>query len=188
MANNNNYIDNKKMFLALIEYKSKLRDAELSLEQTKKPPVPEYIGQCILLIAQNLSNKHIFTNYTFKDDMISDGVYNCLQYIDNFDPEKSENPFAYFTQIIYYAFLRKIQGEKKHLYLKYKIQDNTTSEHNNTSGDSSQVIFKNDAMDGEKMNDFIVNYEIYLNRRKKVKLTTSDLIIDIDVIDNDTED
>ena len=57
--------------------------------------------------------------------MISDGVENCLQYIDNFNPDKSKNPFAYFTQIIYFAFLRRIQKEKKYLYTKYKASENT---------------------------------------------------------------
>ena len=57
----------------------------------------------------------------FKEDMISDGIENCVQYIHNFNPEKSQNPFAYFTQIIHYAFLRRIQKEKKQLDIKTKI-------------------------------------------------------------------
>ena len=57
----------------------------------------------------------------FRDDMISDGIENCVQYIHNFDPAKSKNPFAYFTQIIHYAFLRRIQKEKKQLDIKTKI-------------------------------------------------------------------
>ncbi len=65
-----------------------------------------------------------FINYAFKDDMISDGIENCLHYIHNFNPEKSTNPFAYFTQIIYYAFIRRIQKEKKQLYIKFKSMQN----------------------------------------------------------------
>jgi len=64
-------------------------------------------------------------NYMFRDDMISDGIENCVQYIHNFDPEKSKNPFAYFTQIIHYAFLRRIQKEKKQLEIKTKIIEKT---------------------------------------------------------------
>jgi len=60
-------------------------------------------------------------NYMFKDDMICDGIENCVRYIHNFNPEKSKNPFAYFTQIIYYAFLRRISQEKKQLEIKNKI-------------------------------------------------------------------
>ena len=62
-----------------------------------------------------------FVNYMFKEDMISDGIENCVQYIHNFNPEKSKNPFAYFTQIIHYAFLRRIQREKRQLEIKNKI-------------------------------------------------------------------
>ena len=61
----------------------------------------------------------------FRDDMISDGIENCVQYIHNFDPNKSKNPFAYFTQIIHYAFLRRIQKEKKQLEIKTKIIEKT---------------------------------------------------------------
>ena len=78
----------------------------------EKPRVSNYIGECFLKIANGLSHKPNFMNYTFKDDMVSDGIENCLQYIHNFNPDKSNNPFAYFTQIIYYAFIRRIQREK----------------------------------------------------------------------------
>ena len=86
-----------------------------------RPRVTNYIGSCFLKIATHLSYKPNFVNYMFREDMICDGIENCLQYIDNFDPEKSKNPFAYFTQIIYYAFLRRIQKEKKQLEIKGKI-------------------------------------------------------------------
>ena len=82
--------------------------------------MPNYIGECFIKIATHLSYKPNFINYTFRDDMIADGIENCIQYVDNFDPAKSKNPFAYFTQIIYFAFLRRIQKEKKQLYIKYK--------------------------------------------------------------------
>ena len=87
----------------------------------KRPRVPNYVGECFLKIATHLSYKPNFVNYMFREDMICDGIENCLQYIDNFNPEKSTNPFAYFTQIIYYAFLRRIQREKKQLEIKTKI-------------------------------------------------------------------
>jgi DNA-directed RNA polymerase specialized sigma24 family protein len=61
----------------------------------------------------------------FREDMISDGIENCVQYIHNFNPERSQNPFAYFTQIIHYAFLRRIQKEKKQLEIKNKIIERT---------------------------------------------------------------
>jgi DNA-directed RNA polymerase specialized sigma24 family protein len=90
-----------------------------------KPPIPNYLGDCFLKIATHLSYKPNFVNYMFREDMISDGIENCVQYIHNFDPEKSKNPFAYFTQIIHYAFLRRIQKEKKQLDIKNKIIEKT---------------------------------------------------------------
>jgi DNA-directed RNA polymerase specialized sigma24 family protein len=71
-------------------------------------------------IANHLAYKSNFVNYTFRDEMILDGIENCITYIDNFDPEKSKNPFAYFTQITYYAFIRRIQKEKKQMDTKKK--------------------------------------------------------------------
>ena len=112
------YVNNKE-FLAMTEYKKLCVEAEESGEE--KPPVSNYIGECFLKIANHLSYRPNFINYTFRDDMISDGIENCLQYLDNFNPEKSNNPFAYFTQIIYYAFIRRIQKEKKQTTIKNRL-------------------------------------------------------------------
>jgi hypothetical protein len=116
------YVNNKDFLDALIKYRDAVNEAkEKGLE---KPIVSNYIGECILKIANHLSYKPNFINYSYRDDMILDGIENCIQYIDNFNPDKSSNPFAYFTQIIYYAFLRRIAKEKKQAYIKGKmIQD-----------------------------------------------------------------
>ena len=117
------YVNNKEFLAALIKYRE---DIEIAKIQDKpKPVIPRYIGDCFLKIANHLSFKPNFVNYMFKEDMISDGIENCVQYIHNFDPEKSKNPFAYFTQIIHYAFLRRIQKEKKQLESKTKIIEKT---------------------------------------------------------------
>ena len=113
------YVDNKVFLQAMKEWKEKCEEAEQMGEE--KPRVSNYIGECFLKIANGLSHKPNFMNYTFKDDMVSDGIENCLQYIHNFNPDKSNNPFAYFTQIIYYAFLRRIQKEKKQTHIKNKM-------------------------------------------------------------------
>jgi hypothetical protein len=113
------YVDNKQFLAAIKEYKAAVLEAEES--GSPKPRVSNYIGECILKIATHLSYKPNFINYTYKDDMILDGIENCIQYIDNFDPAKSSNPFAYFTQIIYFAFLRRISNEKKQSYIKNKL-------------------------------------------------------------------
>tara|TARA_E500000178_G_scaffold316782_1_gene336831 strand:+ start:19 stop:609 length:591 start_codon:yes stop_codon:yes gene_type:complete len=112
------YVDNKKLLQSMIEYREMISSAKN--EGKPRPRVPSYIGECIMKISQHLSYRPNFINYTYKDDMISDGIENCLLYIDNFNPEKSKNPFAYFTQIIYYAFIRRIQKEKKQTYVKFK--------------------------------------------------------------------
>jgi len=85
-----------------------------------KPIVPDYIGDCFIKIANHLAYKSNFINYSFRDEMILDAIENCLTYMHNFDPNKSRNPFAYFTQITYYAFVRRIQKEKRQLQTKYK--------------------------------------------------------------------
>ena len=109
------YVNNKEFLAALIKYREDIAIAEL--KGNPKPPIPRYIGECFLKIANHLSFKPNFVNYMFKEDMISDGIENCVQYIHNFNPEKSQNPFAYFTQIIHYAFLRRIQGGSAMPYL-----------------------------------------------------------------------
>jgi hypothetical protein len=113
------YVNNKEFLTALVEYRTAVRLAKERGEL--QPRIPNYLGDCFLKIATHLSFKPNFVNYMFKDDMISDGIENCVQYILNFDPEKSSNPFAYFTQVIHYAFLRRIQKEKRQLEIKGKI-------------------------------------------------------------------
>tara|TARA_B100001250_G_scaffold12801_1_gene11141 strand:+ start:747 stop:1238 length:492 start_codon:yes stop_codon:yes gene_type:complete len=117
------YVNNKEFLAALIRYREDIEIAEI--RGNPRPVIPRYIGECFLKIATHLSFKPNFVNYMFKEDMISDGIENCVQYIRNFNPEKSQNPFAYFTQIIHYAFLRRIQKEKKQLEIKNKILEKT---------------------------------------------------------------
>ena len=118
-AKKEHYVNNKEFLEAMKAYRKSVNKAKR--EKTEKPPVTNYIGSCFLKIANHLSYRPNFINYTFRDDMISDGIENCLQYLDNFNPAKSNNPFAYFTQIIYYAFIRRIQKEKKQTIIKQKL-------------------------------------------------------------------
>ena len=136
------YVNNKEFLAALIEYRTKANSAKERGEQ--RPPIPNYIGECFLKIATHLSFKPNFVNYMFKDDMICDGIENCVQYIHNFDPEKSQNPFAYFTQIIHYAFLRRIQKEKKQLEIKNKILEKT----------GYDQVFEDNSVDGSNYSDY----------------------------------
>ena len=117
------YVDKKEFLKAMVEFKE---DCKVALDnEEEQPSVSNYIGECFLKIATHLSYRPNFINYTYRDDMISDGIENCLQYVANFNPEKSNNPFAYFTQIIYYAFLRRIAKEKKQTHVKNKMIENS---------------------------------------------------------------
>ena len=117
------YVNNKELLAALIDYRAEVAVAKA--KDLPKPRISNYLGECFLKIATHLPYKPNFVNYMFRDDMISDGIENCVQYIHNFDPNKSKNPFAYFTQIIHSAFLRRIQKEKKQLEIKTKIIEKT---------------------------------------------------------------
>jgi hypothetical protein len=126
-----NYIDNEKMYAEMVDYSQKIKAYQKTLkelsETDEKPPKPrvsEYIGSCILMIANRLSTRPNFANYVHREEMIGDAIENCLLYVDNFNPNKSKNPFAYFTQIIYFAFLRRIQKEKKQMYVRMKVLEN----------------------------------------------------------------
>ena len=140
---NEHYVNNKEFLTALIKYRE---DVEIARLQDKpKPVIPRYIGECFLKIANHLSFKPNFVNYMFQEDMISDGIENCVQYIHNFDPAKSKNPFAYFTQIIHYAFLRRIQREKRQLEIKNKIIEKS----------GYQEVFNDDnKIDGSNYSDY----------------------------------
>ena len=152
----NNYVDNKKFYKEMIEYK------ELVAESEGQPPVPEYIAKCFLEIANGLSYRPNFINYTYKEEMILDGVENCLRYCLNFNGEKSKNPFSYFTQIIYYAFLRRIEKEKKQSYIKNKL----TSHYEHIVDPSIKVYYDDDLID---------DFERKIEERKQLRTISNSL-------------
>ena len=164
----NHYVDNKKLLECIVEYRQGVLHAKE--HKLQKPQIPNYIGHCVLMIANRLATKPNFVNYSYKEDMVSDGVENCICYIDNFDPLKSTNPFAYFTQIIYYAFLRRILKEKKQLYIKHKCLENSMllnelmeqSEFDDKDFTPSYID-----LDNENMFDFIKTFEDNLISKKK---------------------
>ena len=174
------YVNNKEFLAAMIDYKEQVKKAETAGKE--RPVVSHYVGECIMKIAVHLSHKPNFINYTFKEEMISDGIENCLQYIDNFNPEKSHNPFAYFTQIIYYAFLRRIQKEKKQMYTKYKLMGemevmNLTSD-SQSHDDSYVPQGKMSEWSKDHVGNFIQNFEETKRRKKNKTSTAIDVLIE----------
>lgn len=135
------YVNNAEMLSAIKTYKSKLKD---SVETgTESPRIPEYLGECILKIATGLSRKSNFINYSYRDDMILDGIENCMHCMNSFDPDKSSNPFAYFTQVIYFAFLRRIAKEKKQSYIKGRLVQEMAFDSFDLQGHDDDADFKN---------------------------------------------
>ena len=174
----NHYINNADFLRALVEYKDAC-DKALA-DNKPDPAIPNYIGECFLKIADHLSRKPNFVSYSFRDEMISDGIENCLMYFKNFDPTKSKNPFAYFTQIIYYAFLRRIMKEKKQLYVKYKAteQFGIFDEHEmfeDSDGNMRQFQLY------DNISEFIQTFEENKRNKKRSKIKTlDDLGADLD--------
>mgnify|MGYP001131867367 CR=1 FL=1 len=162
-----NYVNNPEFLECIVNYKKDIKEAEESGDDV--PPIPNYIGECIYKIATRLASKPNFSGYSYKDDMISDGLENAIQALGNFDPEKSHNPFAYFTQIIWYAFLRRIDKEKKQLYIKHKVIENSvvhgtamTKDSADAEGDAAYIDLNNDYM-----SDFVSAYEKRIEDKKQ---------------------
>ena len=176
-GNKAHYVDNSVFLEAMIQYKSEYNDAKKN--EKDLPQISEYLGSVFLKIAQRLSFRPNFINYAFKNDMISDGIENCLHYIHNFNPEKSNNPFAYFTQIIYYAFIRRIQKEKKQLYIKYKSMQNyeIAPEYMDYESSNNNFISLSDYENSDfkvMVDDFVDNFE-KSKKKKAIKKNESNL-------------
>lgn len=166
------YVDNKKLYEVIIDFKQRCVEAKKA--EQEKPIIPNYVGQCIMMIATRLSHKPNFVNYSFRDEMISDGVENCISYFDNFDPAKSSNPFAYFTQIIYYAFLRRILKEKKQTYIKHKSAEFSMLFNdliNQNEFDEKEYNFHNLEVNNQVAVDFIKAFEDGVREKKNKKKT-----------------
>lgn len=166
------YVDNAKLYEVMEEYIAAYKDHKK--RKIDPPKIPEYVGDAIIKIARGLASRDNFSKYIFREEMIGDGVENCITYIHNFDPKKSKYPFTYFTVIIYYAYIRRIQKEKKDLYTKFVAikranllgatagqQSHDTGKHN------SNIEYSEGAQD--YMDKFIEEFERKLRERKEGK-------------------
>ena len=160
------YVNNTDFLNALVLYRKQCDEAKT--ENKSDPQIPNYIGECFLKIAEHLSRKPNFIAYSFRDEMISDGIENCIMYFRNFNPEKSKNPFAYFTQIIYYAFLRRIMREKKQLYVKYKATEQFGILDENELLEDSEGNIRQFEM-YNNISDFIFTFEEAKKKKKDLK-------------------
>ena len=177
------YVNNKDFLEALIKHKEA---CALALEEGRdKPIVSNYIGDCILKIANHLSYKPNFINYSYRDDMILDGVENCIQYLDNFNPDKSSNPFAYFTQIIYYAFLRRIAKEKKQSYIKGKLIQDMPFEAFETQEQDDDREFHNAYMEFMQQNHQVDDFIERKAAKRKKKQPSLDDFLQVDSPEGD---
>jgi hypothetical protein len=159
-----NYVNNKDFLAALTKYKASVNAAKESNKPV--PLVPNYIAECLMLIANRLSTKPNFASYQFRQDMIMDGIEDSLKYLHNFDETRFDNPFAYFTTVIKQAFLARIAKEKKQLYVKYKNSHNLLSSSGTYEGDEVSLHLSTDV---DYINDFITDYEDKLRRDKEKK-------------------
>lgn len=162
------YVDNKKLYTEMIKFIDKVNEAkEKGLGKDKYPRVPDYIGECIFKIANKLSHRPNFIGYSYREEMIGDAIENCFMYIHNFNPEKSKNPFAYFTQIMYFAFIRRIQKEQKQQYIKQKsmIENSTMNIMAASPEDSKHLSQIQQSMDINM--DMFTSYADKFEKKKK---------------------
>jgi hypothetical protein len=159
-----NYIDNKVFYEEIKKWRLSCAEAENQGESL--PRIPEYLGECFLKIANHLSYRPNFINYTYREEMILDGIENCIQYAHNFNHEKYSNPFGYFTQIVFYAFVRRIQKEKKQQHIKHKIIENMNIDPSMLGiEDDDELAYYADYL----QKNFLPNEEVYKSKRKNIK-------------------
>jgi len=176
-----NYINNPDLLAEIIKYQDKCR---VAAEQGKpKPQQSDYLGMAFMKIAENFSNNYQYRNYAFRDEMIGDAIMFCVKSVDGFNPEKSSNPFSFFTTAIYFAFLQKIQKEKKQLYIKYKNLESTglfdiIEEH----GETEMVEANFSLQSADTRQNFIKEFEESMQKKKDKLKERKDLS---DIIDED---
>lgn len=184
---NIHYVNNSDFSTAVVEYVRSLEEAKQN--NTELPIVPNYIAECFLKISEGLSHKANFIRYTYREEMVMDAVENCLKAIDNYNLDVATrtgkpNAFAYFTQIAWYAFLRRIQKEKKQQDIKLKfVAESGIEEFLMSNGDEDInqaaqqfVDVLKDRIDKVKERDKeIKDYSEEVKRKKRAVYVDSDL-------------
>ena len=177
------YVNNAEMLEAIKKYKADIAEARAAGKED--PRVPEYLGECVLKIATRLSHKHNFINYSYREDMILDGIENCIQCMASFDPNKSSNPFSYFTQVIYFAFLRRIAKEKKQSYIKGRLIQEMPFESFELQGHDEDGDFINAYMSFVQAHQ---NFDDSFIKKKEKKVTKPDTSLESFIEDEEPKD
>ena len=188
---NIHYVNNREFSQAVVEYCQEVKVARDN--NNRLPIVPNYIAQCFLKIAEGLSHKANFIRYTYREEMVMDAVENCLKAIENYNIEAATrtgtpNAFAYFTQISWYAFLRRIQKEKKQqdIKIKYIINSNIDNfiEVNDDINQPDIQYFVDtlkDRIDKVKIKDIEVKEFVSNERRKERIRRKKGIMVDSDL-------
>lgn len=167
------YVDNKEFLNAFIKYNSLYKEAK---EKGDKPPrIPDYIGRCFMKIAEKFSNHKSFIGYPYKDEMIADAIENCIMYAYDFDPNRGTNPFAYFTTVVWHAFVRRINKENKNKYIIYKSHQMKSHQYDNDIIDGNGTLYRlsegNDNVIPKDLYDNITSYIDDYEKKIKEKKT-----------------
>ena len=153
------YVNNREFYEALIPFV-----AERKINPECK--IPPYIGECVYKICSRIVYLPNFINYAFRDDMVGDAIENCIRYVDRFKPEKSKNPFAYYSSIAYYACVRRIQLEKKQVETRAKfVQSGSLYRETVDTMDKEEPEY----FDPVSMSNLAYLYEYKIPEVKKVK-------------------
>lgn len=167
------YVDNGRLLKVIIDYKDDVKAAQRPGSNHPEPRIPEFVGECVLKICMRLSGRYNFAGYSFRDEMIGDAVENCIGAVKNFDPEKSRFPFTYFSIVAFNAFVRRIQRESKHSYIKHKNMENQFVVLSDIFGEYNMEFGHNSSGGGEAADDgirrhyeVIEKFESWLTRRK----------------------
>ena len=190
------YVNNKQLYDAIVKYRADCKTAEQ--EGKPEPKMPNYIGECVWKIAEKLSTKPCFVNYSFRDEMISDAIENCFLYFKDYNPDYNPdnnpnykpNPFAYFTQVVYFAFLRRINKEEKIRYTLYKnFQETIVNNYDSNllvDGDDNHVM---PTQMYDNINDFMARFEkkeaLKKTKRKQTKLGLTQYMEEVKGLDTD---
>ncbi len=176
------YVDNEKMYAALVDYTAAVKVADEA--GVKHPRVSNYIGECFMKICSRLASVYQFCNYTYKDEMTDRAIEACLRKVLSFNPEKSANPFSYFTQTAYYSFLNTLEVEKQQTYIRYKaMTDRMATDGYDLAQEDvheiQQVETENEDFSLEHIQTFVDAYE-KKKFKKKVVLVADGVVIEVD--------